>query len=82
MSRVKFRWSHNALKRLRTTPEVERAVMKIAGDVSASAGDGYEVANESGHTRARGRAYTATADAMRNESKNSSMLRALQSRGM
>jgi len=80
--RVRFKWAHRSLPKLRTTPEVVHAIMKVAKDVAQSAGDGYETADETGHTRARGRVYTATADAMRNESKNSSMLRALNNKGV
>ena len=82
MRRVEFRWKRGVFKELRTMPAIERELKKVADGVADSAGDGYESSVAEGKARSRASVITATPDAMRNESKNSSMLRALQGRGM
>lgn len=80
MSRLKFRWARGAMTRLRRTSDIEEAVKKIADGVASSAGEGYESSSQKGPGRARASVITATPDAMRKESKNSNLLRALNSR--
>ena len=82
MKRVRFEWKRGVFKELRTMPATERELKKAADSVADSAGDGYESLLGDGKTRSRASVVTASADAMRNESKNSSLLRALNSKGV
>ena len=81
MKRVEFQWKRGVFEQIRRLPGVEKELKKVADDVARAAGDGYEASLGKGKTRSRASVVTATAEAMRNESKNSSMLRALQNRG-
>lgn len=82
MRRVDFRWARGVFKQLRTMPSTERELKKVADSVADSAGDGYESRLGDGRSRSRASVVTASAEAMRNESKNNSMLRALHNRGV
>lgn len=82
MKRVRFEWKRGVFKELRTMAATERELKKAADSVADSAGDGYESFLGDGKTRSRASVVTASADAMRNESKNSSLLRALNNKGV
>lgn len=64
-------------EKLRRQPEVEARLKKEADKVATKAGEGYEADTGRGKTRSRASVITATADAMRKESKSSNLLRAL-----
>lgn len=68
-------------QQLRRSPEIKARLQRDSEAVAKAAGDGYEVRPGEGKTRSRSSVVTASADAMRAESKNNNLLRALQSRG-
>ena len=82
MKRVEFQWKRGVFEQIRRLPGVEKELKKVADDVARAAGDGYEASLGKGKTRSRASVVTATAEAMRNESKHGSMLRALNNRGV
>ena len=77
MKRVEFRWKRGVFEEIRRLPGVDRELKKIADGVAAKAGDGYEACVGRGKSRSRASVVTATAEAMRAESKSSNLLRAL-----
>lgn len=78
---VRFKWDIKGFQKLRRSAEVKARLKKEADSVAQSAGDGYEVNVGEGKTRSRASVVTATPEAIRNESKNSSLLRAFSNRG-
>lgn len=77
-----FRWNLKGFQQLRRSPEIKARLQRDSEAVAKSAGDGYEVRPGEGKTRSRSSVVTASADAMRAESKSNNLLRALQSRGL
>lgn len=77
--RVKIKWKSGVFRELRTLPEVQAELARRGGRIAAAAGDGYD--SESGITGGRGRArtavFTATGEAVRDNARNHSLLRAL-----
>lgn len=76
-----FRWNIDGFKQLRRSTEIKARLKREADAIANSAGDGYVPSVGEGKTRSRGSVVTGTPDAMRNEKKNSSLLRALSNRG-
>lgn len=59
-----------------TLPEVKKALKSRASRIAANAGDGYEARESTGRTRrARAVVVTATPEAMRDNSRNQTLLR-------
>ena len=80
MKRVEFKWKRGVFEQLRRLPAVEKELKKTADAVAADAGAGYESSRGDGRTRSRASVVTASAEAIRAESKSNSLLRALASR--
>lgn len=79
--RPSFRWNIKGFQQLRRMDGVKARLKKEAQAVAADAGDGYEANLGEGKTRSRASVITASAEAMRNENKSNSLLRALSNRG-
>lgn len=73
----RIRWNIKGFQQVRRLDGVKDRLKRESDKVASRAGDGYEVNVGEGKTRSRASVVTATPDAMRNESKNSSLLRAL-----
>ena len=80
MKRVEFQWKRGVFEQIRRLPAIEKELKKTADAVAADAGVGYESSLCDGRTRSRASVVTASAEAIRAESKSSSLLRALASR--
>ena len=80
MKRVEFKWKRGVFEQVRRLPAVEKELKKTADAVAADAGSGYESSLSDGRTRSRASVVTASAEAIRAESKSNSLLRALASR--
>ena len=80
MKRVEFQWKRGVFEQIRRLPAIEKGLKKTADAVAADAGAGYESSLGDGRTRSRASVVTASADAMRAESKSSNLLRALANR--
>ena len=77
MTRVELKWKRGVFEQIRRLPKLDKEMQKIADGVASDAGEGYEASVGRGKTRSRASVVTATADAIRAESKSSNLLRAL-----
>ncbi|MCG7284964.1 hypothetical protein MHY85_03125 [Cellulomonas sp. ACRRI] len=79
-AKIRVKWRNGAFADLRTEPAVMDELDAYAEHIAAAAGDGFEarMAEETGG-RVRGRAavLTTTTEAMRDNAKNHTLLRAL-----
>lgn len=74
---AKLRWRIKGFRELRLAPGVIEDLGRRADAVRADAGDGYESSTFEGRNRGRASVITVTADAMRDNARNQSLLRAL-----
>lgn len=79
MARIKWRFS--AFEEIRRLPKVKAALKREADAVRSQLGSGYISDVADGQTRARASVVTGNAKAIRDNSKNNSLLKALSSRG-
>lgn len=80
MTREGFVWNRKALLAIRRLKETKDTLKGVAEGTARSSGEGYEVSVGEGKTRSRASVYTATAAAMRAESKDGNLMRALANR--
>lgn len=84
MRRIK--WNRNAFAEIRTSPETNAALKAIADDIREEVSDpldgGYASGVDPGRNRSRGYVVTTTLRAMRDESKDHTLLRALAKRAV
>lgn len=79
---AQMKWNFKAFEQIRRLPGVKAALKAEVDAIAASAGPGYVSHVDEGKTRSRGSVVTGDAKAIRDNSKNSTLLRALQARGI
>lgn len=79
MAKVKIKLNRAEVrKQLLKGPEITGFMEELAGQIQASCGEGYEVSiYGEGKTRANVSVYTATPEAMRDNLKNNTLLKAM-----
>ena len=79
--RPQIKWNIKAFEQLRRSAGVKNRLKSEAESVARSAGSGYVVNTGEGKTRSRASVITGDYDSIRDNSKNSTLLRALGNRG-
>lgn len=79
MARIK--WNIKGFQELRKSVGVQKRLDKEGDGIAASATGEYVVKTDVGRNRARTAVITADAETIRENSKNSALLRALNSKG-
>lgn len=79
MSKTKVELDHEGFRELLTSPKITKTVEETAKRIAKTAGTGYEYDVQSGAGRAVARVYPATAAAKKDNKKNNTLLKALQS---
>lgn len=79
--RPRFKWNIKGFQRLRRSAGIKQKLKSEADSLRDTAGEGYRVRTGEGKTRSRATVITGTADARREESENSSLLRAVGAEG-
>lgn len=77
MTKPRIKWHNPAFRELRLTPEALEVVEQHADEVAAKAGSGYEASAVYGRNRARASVITANFDAILDNARNNTLLRAL-----
>ena len=77
MAKTRIRWRVRAFEEIRRSPGVDALLAKEVDRVVAQVGDGYASGVEPGKTRSRGYVVTASPEALRDNSENQTLLRAL-----
>lgn len=75
MSKIRFEWNRKAFEQIRRDPATLALLDELAQEHAAAAGEGYESSAMQGKTRARASVITATRRAIRDNSKNDTLLR-------
>lgn len=77
MAKSRVKWNNKAFRELRLLPEILEEVEQRADDVASKAGFGYKASAVYGKNRARASVITATFDAILDNARNNTLLRAL-----
>lgn len=81
MSRApRWKWNMREFERLRRTPQVKNDLRRVAGAIAADAGEGYEVRTSEGRTRSRSAVIAMSPQAMLDNARNNTLLRATKGR--
>lgn len=78
MSKVRIELNTEAVGSLLKSKSMKNMLSDIASDIAGRAGDGYSSDTKVLNTRVVASAYTATTDAMRDNSENNTLLGALR----
>lgn len=78
MSSTKVELNHDGFRALLTSPELAAGLESLAAGIAANAGEGYAADTYQTPGRVIASAYTATPEAIRNEAKNNTLLKAMQ----
>lgn len=76
MSNVKFKLDKAGVRELMQSKEMESICRGHADAIRSRCGDGYEVTTYTGKTRVNASVITATAEAMRDNMENNTLLKA------
>lgn len=77
MAKARIKWRNAGFKELRLSPEALELVEGHADDVASKAGSGYESSAVYGQNRARASVITADFEAILDNARNNTLLRAL-----
>lgn len=77
MSKPKIKWNIPAFEEVRRLPKVKAELESRAESIAAQAGEGYEMRSGEGKTRSRASVVTTTADSMRDNRKNNTLLKSI-----
>lgn len=81
MAKVKIDWSLNAFEQIRHLPEVQQQIGEMTDGIAAAAnqstGGGYTAVVEDGGDRVRGAVYTESYEAIRDNARNNTLIKAL-----
>lgn len=78
MKKVKVVLNSAGVRELLRSDEMESMLAKKASDIRDRCGDGYESDSYKGKNRAKATVWTATPDAMRDNSKNNTLLKGMR----
>lgn len=77
MAKSRIKWRNPGFRELRLSPEALEMVEAHADDVAAKAGAGYEASAVYGKNRARASVITADFEAILDNARNNTLIRAL-----
>lgn len=77
MSSVKIELNSEGVRQLLKSPEMMAICQELADDVAVRCGDGYVTSAHTGVNRVNVSVYTESKDAMKDNAKNNTVLKAL-----
>ena len=78
MKKVKVVLNRAGVRELLRSDEMESMLGKKASDIRGRCGEGYEADSYKGKNRAKATVWTATPDAMRDNSNNNTLLKGMR----
>ena len=78
MSDFKFKLSSKGVRDMLRSQEIQAMLRERAEEIKGRAGDGYEVSNFTGKTRAKAGVKATTVKAIKDTKKNNTLLKAVR----